>query len=196
VVVLCYHRLEGKAGGAYSIEPALFEKHMQELKDMGIGVISMQDLLQWRAGKKNIPPKAAMITIDDGYASGMEVGLPILKKYGFAWVTLGFLAVSLVGHWVFGWFAFVDEQTDIGAPITAGAYLIIMLRDTFENWQSEFLQLLWQVVGLTILLYVGSPQSKESEDRTEEILKAILRSVDPKGAEQKLDELDRKYPTE
>jgi hypothetical protein len=122
--------------------------------------------------------------------------MPVLKKYGFAWVTLGFLAVSLVGHWVFGWFAFVDEQTDIGAPISTGAYVIEMLRDTFENWQSEFLQLLWQVVGLTILLYVGSPQSKESEDRTEEMLKAILRSVDPKGADKKLDELDRKYPTE
>ena len=122
--------------------------------------------------------------------------MPVLKQYGFAWVTLGFLAISLVGHWVFGWFAFVDEQTDIGAPISTGAYVIEMLRDTFENWQSEFLQLLWQVVGLTILLYVGSPQSKESEDRTEEMLKAILRSVDPKGADKKLDELDRKYPTE
>jgi peptidoglycan/xylan/chitin deacetylase (PgdA/CDA1 family) len=83
VVVILYHRLEGKAGGVYSIEPALFEQHMQELKDRGIGVISMQDFLQWRAGKKNIPSKAAMITIDDGYASGMEVGLPILKKFGY-----------------------------------------------------------------------------------------------------------------
>jgi hypothetical protein len=122
--------------------------------------------------------------------------MPILKKYGFAWVTLGFLAISLIGHWVFGWFAFVDEQTDIGAPITTGAYLILMLRDTFENWQSEFLQLLWQVVGLTILLYVGSPQSKDSEDRSEEILKEILRAVDPKGAVKKLDELESKFPTE
>jgi peptidoglycan/xylan/chitin deacetylase (PgdA/CDA1 family) len=83
VVVLCYHRLEGRAGGPYSIEPALFEKHMQELKGKGIGVISMQDFLAWRAGKKSIPSKSAMITIDDGYASGMEVGLPILKKYGY-----------------------------------------------------------------------------------------------------------------
>lgn len=122
--------------------------------------------------------------------------MPTLKKFGFAWVTLGFLAISLVGHWVFGWFAFVDEQADLGAPVTTGAYLIVMLRDTFENWQSEFLQLLWQVVGLTILLYVGSPQSKESEDRTEEILKDILRKVDPDGAEARLAELDRKYPAE
>ena len=37
-----------------------------------------------------------------------------------------------------------------------------------ENWQSEFLQLMWQVAGLSFLLYVGSPQSKESSERIEE----------------------------
>ena len=119
-----------------------------------------------------------------------------LKKYGFAWVTLGFLVVSLVGHWLFGWFAYVNDQQALGRGVDVGGFLVEMLRDTFENWQSEFLQLLWQVVGLTILLYVGSPQSKESEDRTEEMLKAILRNVDPKGAEATLADLDRKYPTE
>jgi hypothetical protein len=120
----------------------------------------------------------------------------LFKKYGFAWVTLGFLVISLVGHWLFGWFAYVDEQHALGQSVQTSGYLIEMLRDTFENWQSEFLQLLWQVVGLTILLYVGSPQSKESEDRTEEMLKEILRKVDPVGAEGTLDELDRKYPTQ
>jgi peptidoglycan/xylan/chitin deacetylase (PgdA/CDA1 family) len=83
VVVLCYHRLEGKAGGALSIEPALFEKHLQELKDKGLGVISMQDFLAWRRGEKNIPAKSVIITIDDGYLSGIEVGVPALKKHGF-----------------------------------------------------------------------------------------------------------------
>jgi len=120
----------------------------------------------------------------------------LFKKFGFAWVTLGFLVISLVGHWLFGWFAYVDEQQALGQSVQTSGYLVEMLRDTFENWQSEFLQLLWQVVGLTILLYVGSPQSKESEDRTEEMLKEILRKVDPKGAEAKLAELDRKYPAE
>jgi hypothetical protein len=68
-----------------------------------------------------------------------------------------------------------------------------MLRDTFENWQSEFLQLLWQVVGLTILLYVGSPQSKESEDRNEAKLDAILRAVDT-NAEQTLKAIEKEFP--
>ena len=120
----------------------------------------------------------------------------LFKKYGFAWVTLGFLVISLVGHWLFGWYAYADEQRALGQSVETGGYLVEMLRDTFENWQSEILQRLWQVVGLTILLYVGSPQSKESEDRTEEMLKEILRNVDPKGAEAKLAELDRKYPVE
>ena len=117
-----------------------------------------------------------------------------LKKYGFAWVTLGFLVISLVGHWVFGWFAYVDEQQAHQLPVQGSGFVIEMLRDTFENWQSEFLQLLWQVVGLTILLHVGSPQSKDSEDRSEAKLDAILRQVDPDGAEKTLASLARKYP--
>ena len=117
-----------------------------------------------------------------------------LKKYGFAWVTLGFLVISLAGHWVFGWFAYVDEQQAHQLPVQGSGFVIEMLRDTFENWPSEFLQLLWQVVGLTILLYVGSPQSKESEDRTEEMLKAILHRVDPEGAQKTLNAISRKYP--
>ena len=56
VVVLCYHRIEGKAGGALSIEPALFEEQMQKIKDAGVTVISMKDFLAWRRGEKEIPP--------------------------------------------------------------------------------------------------------------------------------------------
>jgi hypothetical protein len=118
-----------------------------------------------------------------------------LKKFGFAWVTIGFLAISIFGHWLFGWFAFAGEQEAHGQPVEAGTYVVEMLRDTFENWQSEFLQLLWQVAGLTLLLYVGSPQSKESEDRTEEMLKEIIRKVEPKEAEKFLAELERKHPS-
>ena len=120
--------------------------------------------------------------------------MPILKKYGFAWVTLGFLAISLIGHWVFGWLAYVDEQQVHGAPVETGGYVIEMLRDTFENWQSEFLQLVWQVMGLALLLYVGSPQSKEEEDRNDAKLDAILKAVDPENAERIMKELNRKYP--
>lgn len=120
--------------------------------------------------------------------------MSVIRKYSFAWVTIGFLVLSLVGHWIFGWLSYVNEQTMHGMPVELGPFVMEMLRDTFENWQSEFLQLLWQVVGLTLLLHVGSPQSKDSEDRSEAKLDEILRRVDPKGAEETLAALSRKYP--
>jgi hypothetical protein len=87
--------------------------------------------------------------------------MSIWKKFGFAWVTLGFLAFTFIGHWLFGWLAYVDQQQALGQSVESGGYVIDMLRDTFENWQSEFLQLRWQVVGLTILLCVGSPSPRK-----------------------------------
>ena len=114
-----------------------------------------------------------------------------MRKYAYAWLTLGFFLVSLALHWFFGWRAFVDEAQQHGqAPEVAG-YLNDMLRDTFENWQSEFLQLLWQVVGLAYFLYVGSPSSKENDDRMEAKIDELLRRL-PDG-ERLIAELDEKH---
>ena len=117
----------------------------------------------------------------------------VWKRYGYAWVTLGFFLISLIGHWLFGWFAYVSEQQAHAQPIQASDYLVEMMRDTLENWQSEFLQLLWQVGGLAILLYVGSPQSKEGDDRMEAKIDEILRKLDPQNGERIIQELDKEY---
>lgn len=116
----------------------------------------------------------------------------IWVKYGFLWVTLGLFLFSLVGHWLFGWYAFVEEQVAHGEPVEASTYTIEMLRDTLENWQSEFLQLIWQVAGLAYLFYLGSPQSKEGDDRKEEKLDLILKAVSKDG-EDEIEKLDKKY---
>lgn len=104
----------------------------------------------------------------------------IFGRYGFAWVTGAMFLLSLIGHWIFGWYAYVDEQTAHMQPVETSSYTIEMMRDTLENWQSEFLQLIWQVAGLAMLFHVGSPQSKEGDDRKEAKLDAILRTL-PQG---------------
>jgi hypothetical protein len=115
------------------------------------------------------------------------------SRYGYLWVTLGFFLISIVGQWLFGWFAYINEQTDLKAPVEFSDYFVRLSRDTLENWQSEFLQLMWQVAGLAILLYVGSPQSKESDDRVEAKIDAILEAVDQKGWTKTVKALDRKF---
>jgi hypothetical protein len=117
----------------------------------------------------------------------------VWNRYGYGWVTLGFFILTLLGHWLFGWFAYVNEQAQHNAAPELSPYIMEMMRDTLENWQSEFLQLIWQVGGLAILLYVGSPQSKEGDDRMEAKIDAILAAVDPKNADTIIDEIDRDY---
>lgn len=63
-----------------------------------------------------------------------------------------------------------------------------------ENWQSEFLQLIWQVAGLSFLWYVGSPTSKEGEERKEEKIDYILKKIDPDNYNKLMKEWEEKYP--
>src|SRR5438046_8796384 len=84
VIIFCYHRLVDKIRyPGTEITPAAFEAEMKELKDRGITVISMQDFLAWKRGEKNIPPRSAVITFDDGWKSQYEVAWSIMKKFGY-----------------------------------------------------------------------------------------------------------------
>jgi hypothetical protein len=60
-----------------------------------------------------------------------------------------------------------------------------------ENWQSEILQLIWQVVGLSILWYVRSSQSKEADDRLEEKIDLLIQRLDSEKGKQLIQELDK-----
>jgi peptidoglycan/xylan/chitin deacetylase (PgdA/CDA1 family) len=82
---------------------------MKELKDKGITVISMQDLLAWKRGEKNIPPRAAVVTFDDGWKSQYEVAWPIMKKYGYP-VTLFIYTEGVRGGTLGGGEAITWEQ--------------------------------------------------------------------------------------
>lgn len=116
-----------------------------------------------------------------------------MRKYAYGWITIVFFVVSIVGHWVFGWYAFVDEAAEHHQAPELNAYLVEMGRDTFENWQSEFLQLLWQVVGLAYFLYVGSPASKENDDRSEAKLDALIRLHAGDKADDIIADIDRRF---
>lgn len=115
------------------------------------------------------------------------------QRYGYLWVTLVLFLGSLAGHWIFAWYAYQDEARTHGQSPEVGEYIVETSRDTLENWQSEFLQLMWQVAGLALLFYIGSPQSKEGDDRKEEKLDLILKAVDPDGAAAAIQRLDTKY---
>ena len=122
-IIFCYHLLVDKVRyPGTEITPAAFEAQMKELKDRGITVISMQDLLAWKRGEKNIPPRCAVITFDDGYKSQYEVAWPILKKYGYPFTmfiyTEGVRGGALGGGGAITWEQLADMR-DNGVDIEA-----------------------------------------------------------------------------
>jgi len=122
-IIFCYHRLVDKVRyPGTEITPAMFEQQMKMLKDRGITVIGMQDLLAWKRGEKNIPPRCAVITFDDGWKSQYEVAWPILKKLGYP-VTLflyteGIAGASLGGGQAITW-EMLGDMRDNGVDIEA-----------------------------------------------------------------------------
>ncbi|HZQ70132.1 MAG TPA: polysaccharide deacetylase family protein [Terriglobales bacterium] len=44
--------------------------------------ISLDDLLSYLRGAKELPPRAVVVTFDDGYADNLEVAVPILNELG------------------------------------------------------------------------------------------------------------------
>ena len=116
-----------------------------------------------------------------------------MRRYAYAWITIAFFLVSIVGHGTFGWMAYVDDAAQHGQTAQFSGFAVQWARDTFENWQSEFLQLLWQVVGLAYFLYVGSPASKENDDRMEAKIDALLRLNGGVRAGTIIAELDDHY---
>ncbi|HKG87235.1 MAG TPA: DUF6766 family protein [Nitrososphaeraceae archaeon] len=117
-----------------------------------------------------------------------------IKYYGYFWVTLGLFIMSISLHWTFAWYSYIQEQIAHKQPIEFTDYFNQTFRDTMENWQSEFLQLIWQVAGLSILWYVGSAQSKEANDRLEEKVDLLIQKLDTDNGKKLIQELDKKYP--
>src|SRR2546429_485563 len=123
LLIFCNHLLVDKIRyPGTEITPAAFEAEMKELKDKGITVISMQDLLAWKRGEKNIPPRSAVVTFDDGWKSQYEVAWPIMKKFGYPFTlfiyTEGVRGGTLGGGEAITWEQLADLR-DNGVDIQA-----------------------------------------------------------------------------
>ena len=109
--------------------------------------------------------------------------------------SLGILFVSLfLTSWIaqlfFEWHVYVNEQREHGgsASFWSAGFWEEFGQSTFENWQSEFLQLAAFTIATAYLVYAGSSESPDGEERIEAKLDALLEQsgVDPKDVEKTL----------
>lgn len=81
--VLMYHQvldLPSKLG-KYVVSPAELEADMKLLADRGYETVTVNDLIDYCDGKRNLPKKPVMLTFDDGYETDYVNVFPLLKKY-------------------------------------------------------------------------------------------------------------------
>ena len=96
------------------------------------------------------------------------------KKRGYLYVTIMFFAITWLIHGITAYNQFVSEQNEHGQPVSMNLFWNEFTRQTMENWQSEFLQLSWQIGGLMILFAVASPQDRIGEERKEKIIRETI----------------------
>ena len=82
--IVMYHDVSRRpsAWGPYVISESELEGDLRWLKAHGYTTVSVQDLLDWEAGRSAMPEKPCMIIFDDGACSTAAYAEPLLEKYG------------------------------------------------------------------------------------------------------------------
>lgn len=87
-IILGYHQFVGPgihSSNVYVMQADVFESEMKYLHDSGYNIVPLADVMKYLNHEGTLPPRAVVITIDDGYKSPITWAMPILKKYNFPW---------------------------------------------------------------------------------------------------------------
>ena len=102
------------------------------------------------------------------------------RDYSLSLVLAAMFLVSWLIQTGTGWVEFVSEQQQHGqtaAVFGPDGYVWRWAESTFENWQSEFLQLFTFVVLTTFLIHRKSHESKDSDEEMQAALQRIEKAV-------------------
>ena len=90
-LVLCYHALSPTWRAPLSVLPERFESQLQTLADRGYRGVTFTDAVTGRARGRCVA-----VTFDDGYRSVLELGRPILDRFG--WPATIFVPTAFIGR--------------------------------------------------------------------------------------------------
>ena len=145
LLILTYHRIMARHDPMLPGEPDVeaFRMQLSVLRE-GWAVLPLADAVA-RLRSGDLPPRAACITFDDGYASNAQLGMPVLQEAGLPatfFVATGFLdggrmfndtVIEVVRHLPerpdlteFGWGEPVLDCTAFVAPVPAGSQLRLL----------------------------------------------------------------------
>jgi hypothetical protein len=122
-------------------------------------------------------------------SSGGQIGTWVRdRSLGIFFISL--FLVSWIAQLVVQWFDFQNQQQDHGQvpEFWSGEFWYDFWKATLENWQSEFLQLATFTIAAAYLVYKGSSESPDGNERLEQKIDWLLedRGIDPREVEAQL----------
>jgi peptidoglycan/xylan/chitin deacetylase (PgdA/CDA1 family) len=92
--ILMYHKVNDLTPNPTTIPTAVFTEQMTLLSELGYVPVSLEAVRDHYLGGAPLPPRAVLITFDDGYRDNLENALPVLRAHGYPavlFVPIGFL---------------------------------------------------------------------------------------------------------
>jgi peptidoglycan/xylan/chitin deacetylase (PgdA/CDA1 family) len=89
-----YHKVNDLPGNPLSMPVSLFDEQMGQLRELGYTVVGLDAVLDHYTDAKPLPPKAVLITFDDGYHDNRDNAATVLRKHGYPgvlFVPIGYL---------------------------------------------------------------------------------------------------------
>ncbi|KMN34164.1 hypothetical protein VI26_14320 [Chromobacterium sp. LK1] len=120
LIILCYHEVgktDEAASDPFAVDARSLVRQMEWMRGQGYSFVSLQQVLDDRAGGKPLPDKAVLLTFDDGYRSVYTNVYPVLKLFKAP------ALIALVGSWL---------QVPEGRQVSYGDG--VAPRDKFLSW--------------------------------------------------------------
>jgi peptidoglycan/xylan/chitin deacetylase (PgdA/CDA1 family) len=76
-----YHKVTALTPNRIAVTPESF-REQQEYLARNYRIVSLDEVRRWVRGETALPPRAVLLTFDDGYRDNLEVAYPILKRFG------------------------------------------------------------------------------------------------------------------
>ncbi len=103
--------------------------------------------------------------------------MKVWKNFGLSIAFCILFFASWVGQAFTEWQHYKQDQKDHNEQAELGEYFTEFSQSTFENWQSEFLQLFSFTVMSALLIHKGSAESKDSDEQMQQSLKRIEEAL-------------------
>jgi peptidoglycan/xylan/chitin deacetylase (PgdA/CDA1 family) len=89
-----YHKVNDVPENPLTIPVSLFDEQMDQLGQLGYQTVDLDAVLDHYVHGKPLPPRAVLITFDDGYHDNLENAATVLRKYAYPavlFVPIGYL---------------------------------------------------------------------------------------------------------